>query len=257
MNEKLKEAFGQVQAESELKSKTKDFIFQKTKGYTRAKSAKYKHLIPAFACMALLLIGGNWLYFMPTVRISIDINPSVELGINRFDRIISVEGYNDDGRELVNSLELKFMNYSDAVNQIIESDGIVSLLSNDEIMTIVVIGTDNTQSEKILSNVLSCTAGRNNTYCYYTHSNEVKMAHEVGLSCGKYEAFLELQALEPNITVNEVQSMTMREIRDLIGSLSSNGENETNHCENGDGCRENNNSQGRRNRWGHAPHSGE
>ena len=29
----------------------------------------------------------------PTAYISIDINPSLELGINRFDRIVSVEGY--------------------------------------------------------------------------------------------------------------------------------------------------------------------
>lgn len=32
MNEKLKEAFDEVQAEDQLKRKTKEFVFQKTKG---------------------------------------------------------------------------------------------------------------------------------------------------------------------------------------------------------------------------------
>lgn len=108
--------------------------------------------------MALLLIGGYWLYFTPTVKISIDINPSVELGVNRFNRIISFESYNDDGQELINSLDIKFTNYSEAVNRIIESENVISLLSNNEIMTIAVIGSDSTQSEEILSNLKTCTA---------------------------------------------------------------------------------------------------
>lgn len=250
MNDKIKGAFAQVQAETELKNKTKDFIFQKTNGYKRAKVVNYKHLLPAFACMALLLIGGYWFYFIPTVEISIDINPSVELGVNRFNRIISFESYNDDGQELIDSLDIKFMDYSEAVDQIVESEDIVSLLSNDEIMTIAVIGTDSTQSEEILSNIQSCTAGKNNTYCYFAHSEEVKMAHEVGLSYGKYKAYLELQTLDPTITVDEIKNMTMREIRDRINKLSNDGENETNHFGNGNGHQGNGNGQGQKNRRG-------
>lgn len=267
MNEKLKKAFDQIKAEDELKSTTKEFIFRKTKGYTHKKAVNYRHLISSFACFVFLLIGGHWLYFSPTVEISIDINPSVELGVNRFNRIISLESYNDDGKELINSLDIKYMNYSDAVNQIMESDEIVSLLSNDEILTIAVIGTDSTQSEEVFSNIQSCTAGNSNTYCYYAHSEEVEKAHETGLSYGKYKAFLDLQSLDPTITAEEVQKMTMREIRDLISSLSAgqgsdaepagngngnggsvnaNGNGNTN----GKGNSSSNNGQGKKNKWG-------
>lgn len=223
MNEKLKDAFGQVQAGNELKNKTKEYVFQKTNGYRRAAAANYKHLASVFACTVLLLLGGNWLYFTPTVKISIDINPSVELGVNRFNRIISFESFNEDGQELLHSLNVKFMDYSEAVNQIIESEEIVSLLSNDEIMTIAVIGTGSTQSEEILFHIQSCTDGKNNTFCYYAHSEEVEMAHELGLSYGKYRAYLELRSLDPSVTADEIQNMTMRQIRDWIDSLS-NGE---------------------------------
>lgn len=136
MNDKIRQAFDQVQAENELKDKTKDFIFQKTKGYKQEKTANFKYLASAFACVAFLLIGGYWLYFTPTVQISIDINPSVELGVNRFNRIISFESYNDDGKELTDSLDIKFMDYSEAVNKIIDSEEILTLLENNEVMTI-------------------------------------------------------------------------------------------------------------------------
>ncbi len=251
MSNKIKEAFNQIQAESELKNKTKDFIFQKTHGYKQTKTVNYKHMISAFACIAILLIGGYWIYFIPTVKISIDINPSVELGINRFNRIISFEGYGDDGRELTNSFHIKFMKYPDAVTQITESEDILSLLSSDEVMTISVIGTDSIQSEEVLHNMQSYTSEKNNTYCFFTCPDEVENAHKVGLSYGKYRAYLELQAVNPNITADEIQNMTMREIRDMINSLSTDKESRANHFGNGHGNRHQGNKkgQGSKNRW--------
>ena len=259
MNEKLKEAFDQVQADEELKNRTRAFISQKTEGYTRFRSSfRYQRLAAAFACMALLLFGGHWLYFTPTTEISIDINPSMELGVNRFNRVISFEGYNDDGQKLLDSLDIKYMNYYDAVNAIIESDKIAALLSRDEILTIAVIGTDTTQSEAIYSRIQSCTAEKSNTYCYHAHSDEVEEAHEAGLSYGKYQAFLELQALDPQITADEIQHMTMREIRDRINMLSNGqaSETETSPSESSAdyGHHGNGSGQGEGHHWGRESH---
>ena len=149
MHEKLKEAFDQIQAEEELKSRTKEYIFHKTNGYTQKKAVNYRVLLSAAACMMLFVFSGHWLYFTPTTEISIDINPSMELAVNRFDRVISVDGYNDDGEELAASLDIKYMNYSDAVNEFIESDAVTSLLSENEIMSITVTGTKLPSSVKI------------------------------------------------------------------------------------------------------------
>ncbi|RGS81334.1 anti-sigma-I factor RsgI family protein [Coprococcus sp. AF21-14LB] len=232
MNGKIKEAFEQIQAENELKEKTKEFIFQKTNGYSKVRTGNYKYLVSVFACAVLLFIGGHWLYFTPTVEISIDINPSIELEINRFDKIISLESYNADGQELIKTLNVKFKDYSEAMNQIFRSEDIISLLEKDEIMTIAVIGSGNTQSEKVLSNLQSYTEEKHNTYCYYAHSEEVENAHESGLSCGKYKAYLELKEVNPDITVDDIHHMTMREIRNMIDELSIDENNSTDYYEN-------------------------
>ena len=131
MDERIKEAFEQVQAESGLKDRTKAYVSRKTGSYRRAGTAKYKVLASAFACVALLLFGGYWLYFTPTVEISIDVNPSIELGVNRFNRIVSLESYNEDGQALLDSLDIRFTEYSDAVTQIIESENICLLYTSD------------------------------------------------------------------------------------------------------------------------------
>ncbi len=227
MNDRLKQAFHNIRAEEALKNRTKAFLYHKTNGYTKKRTVPYHRLIPAIACFLLVMFGGYWLYFTPTVAISIDVNPSIELGVNRFDRVISVQGYNADGQTLADSLDIKYQSYTEAVNQILSNEAVTALLADNEVMTIGVIGSNDAQSAKILSEIQSCTAGEANTYCYYADSDEVKKAHEMGLSYGKYRAFVALQALDPAITVAEIQDMTMREIRDLMDSLSGQPDTET------------------------------
>lgn len=227
MNDIFKELFTPIQAEEELKNRTKAFLAKKTQGYTGIKTENHKYPLYAAACVCLLFIlfGGRWLYFTPTAKISIDINPSIEMSVNRFDQVISVNDFNEDGRELSGTLDIKYRNYMDAVQQILNNDTIAALLSDNEVMTITVIGPDGRQSAKILSGVEAYAAQHNNTYCYFASSEEAAAAHNMGMSCGKYRALLELQLLDPDITSEEVQRMTMREIRDLLDNLSTDGEN--------------------------------
>lgn len=219
MKDKIKEAFNQVQAENALKNRTKTFVAQKMQEHTKPAKRQFYMYAAASACMLLLLIGGCWLYFTPTSEISIDINPSIELSVNRFDRIISVNGMNADGHALSITLDIKFKNYTDAVSQVLESEKIADLLAGNEILTITVTGSDKTQSTKILSEIEQCTEKQKNTYCYSASCEDIAAAHEAGLSFGKYRAFLELQALDPNILPEAIQGMTMREIRDLTEEL--------------------------------------
>lgn len=235
MNKKLKTGFAHIQAEEELIKKTKECIFQKTKGYQQIKARHYRKLIPVFACMLLLLFGGNWLFFTPTVQISMDINPSIELGINRFNQIISCESYNADGEKLLQSVDVRFSGYSEGVNQIMESETIQALLSQDEIMTIAVTGEGEKQAEKIFSDLQSCAEGKPNTYCYYAHGEEIEKAHEAGLSYGKYKAYLELQELKPDITIEQIKNMTMQEIRAMIRHFSKDDDQNTDFSKSNNG----------------------
>lgn len=230
MNNRLKETFDSIHAEEDLKNRTKDYVFQKTQGYkkNRSRAYVYKSLVPVAVCFLFVLIGlgGYHIYFTPTSVISIDINPSFELEVNRFDRVISIEGFNKDGDRLVESLNVRFLNYTEALKQILNNEDVETYLSRDELLSIAVIGSDKTRNEQMLSHIESCTAEHKNTHCSSAEAKDVEGAHESGLSCGKYKAFLELQALDPSITVEQVQGMTMREIRELIKTLSPSSSSE-------------------------------
>ncbi len=250
MIDRMKKTFDKIHAEEELKDKTRDFLAQRTRGYTRQKIQNYRILISAAVCLIFVLASGCWLYFVPTAEISIDVNPSLELGVNRFDQVVAVRGRNDEGRELADSLSVKYIDYTEAIHRILESEKISGLLSDNETLTISVIGPDGAQCARMYSNIESCTAGQENTHCYFTHSEEVSEAHEMGLSYGKYRAFLELQKLYPDITAEEVGGMTMKEIYDCLGIQSPEEENPMEAGSN-QGCEHHNGEKGHGHGKGH------
>ena len=223
MHDKIRAAFGEIHAEEELKNRTRAYIAQQMSA--RRKPSGRMRLIPVLACCLFVLLagwGGHHIYFSPSSIISIDVNPSLELGINRFDKVISVEGYNDDGAALANAVDVKYLDYAQALTRILESDAFAPYTSGDAAISIAVFGSDEEKNNEMLSQVEACTAGYRNAHCYADDMDTAAAAHAAGLSCGKSRAYLALQALDPAVTSEDIQGMTMREIRDRIADLSGN-----------------------------------
>lgn len=225
MNKALKELFSPIRAEEALKDHTKAFLAERTREYAKAgaKGRGYPAWAAVCVCLLLALLGGRWLYFTPVAAISIDINPSIELSVNRFDRVIAVTALNEGGQALSSALDIKYKPYGQALEQILGQDSVAALLSGGEVMAITVAGSDKGRSARLLSGIEACAAGQGNIDCYLARPEEAAAARAAGLSCGKYRAFLELQRLDPDITPEVVEGMTMREIRDRLDCLSSNG----------------------------------
>ena len=49
--------------------------------------------------------------------------------MNRFDRVISVKAWNDDGQKLAESVDVKHLDCVEAVSQILQSEEMTALLS--------------------------------------------------------------------------------------------------------------------------------
>lgn len=229
MNNRIRESFDQIHAEEELKIRTKKYL--KNKVYLKKKHHrhKYRKVMAAAACIAvsLLTLGGCGVYFTPTSVISIDVNPSLEMDVNCFDQVISVEGLNDDGVQVADSLNLRFKNYTEAISKILSDEKITECMDADGEMSIVIIGENQKQKERLLENIEVCTAEQKNIYCSTAGNEEAQDAREAGLSYGKYKKYLELKELNSQITIEEVELMTMKEIQIEIQRLKSDMDNST------------------------------
>lgn len=63
----------------------------------------------AAACATCVIgsaVVGAYAYFTPVSYVSLDVNPSIEYWLNTFDRVLSVNGVNDDGKIILEKVEL-------------------------------------------------------------------------------------------------------------------------------------------------------
>ena len=219
MNRRIKAAFDRVEAETELMDKTEAAVLRFVTQRKRRTVLLYRSALAMAACMVLMVFGGFQMYFKPTTQISIDINPSMVLEVNRFGHVISAEGRNEDGVMLLDSLDITFMNYSEAVEQIVNSETVSTLLDHGELLSIGVIGQDGSRSEEIYSAMQHCVDQRNSVHCYYANFEEVAAARELGLTYVRYQAYRILQEHGHDVEVDEIKDMSMRAIRNMIDEL--------------------------------------
>lgn len=221
MNDKIKGAFDTIRSGDELKKNTREFLSQKTRGYKRKVFFPYRWLTVAAKCtlFAVICFGGYSLYFTPTSVISLDVNPSIELGVNRFDRVVSIDTYYEGFDTTEPSVNVRFLNYKDAIEQILADENMTPY--EGQFMAVTVFGSSEEKSSEMLSELSACTASYNNVFCFSGNRQEVADAHSEGMSFGKYRAFLELNALDPEIMPKDVKELTMGQIWNEIRMLSS------------------------------------
>lgn len=222
MDNRMREAFDQVHASQELKARTRAQVLQAMEAQRKPR-AVWKPICALAACLLVVVLGlgGYHLYFTPTSVISIDINPSLEVDVNRLGRVIALHGYNEDGEEFAASLDVLHQNYQQAVDEILNSDTIVDCLNEGGFLSVSVVELGGNQGEKITQYVSGCTSGHHNVSCSTISSEEAHEAHHVGLSYGKYEIYAQIVAYNPDFTPEEANEMTMRELRDLLDSLQA------------------------------------
>lgn len=88
--------------------------------------------------------GGD----IPAYFITLDINPSIELAINSEQRVIAVEGLNNEGAQLLKKIKLVGRNFKQAVEMVevqAEHDGYLKAGENEIVVTVSRDGVDGYQ----------------------------------------------------------------------------------------------------------------
>lgn len=177
--------------------------------------------IAAAACLVLAIAGiaGYSLYFTPTAAIAIDVNPSLELAVNRFDAVVGVRGYNEEGRSIADEVDVRFMNYEDAVEAVLESSGVSALVDEGEEVAITVACGDRAREGAMLAELEHCASSHENTTCHGSEPHALERAHHEGLSVGRWRVCQEIRSLGSDITAEEANDMSMRELNDELEGL--------------------------------------
>ncbi len=149
--------------------------------------------------------------------VSIDINPSIEIGVNMFDNVVSVEGTNLDGQNLVDGLDVDNMPVEEAVDVIMEEAADQGYIAEDgsTVVSVITETEDTALQEEVNNGVSLAMSNKKLIAPMYADSSSPEMRAEakaLGVSPGKYKLIKMLQAIDPTITVDQYKDAKVSEI---------------------------------------------
>lgn len=218
----IRESMEKIRATEELKQTTLRYLKERC----QKRSVFGVHSIPKYVLAAVCLVfmlglGGYSVYGKPVSFISIDVNPSIELGVNRFGQVVTVNAYNEEGENILKNVSLKNVSYMQAIVRILEDESENGFLSGDSGLVFTIV-SDNSKVmlEKITKNELFNFYG---AQAYIADQSCMQEAHRHNMSFGKYRAYMELSEYDQSITVEDCHGMTMEEIQDKIENCKGHG----------------------------------
>ena len=176
-------------------------------------------------CLATLFISlsiGGYVYAKtPVAYMSLDINPSVELGINPFGQVVKVEGYNNDGKKILYGVNVTGSNVTEAVSALVISAANNGFIAKDGSTVISLTSeTDNASTAtKLESEAKTGASGalkENGKNAIIYESNVAlalrEKAKTLGITAGKLNLINKLKAVDPTATVDEYKDAKVTEI---------------------------------------------
>lgn len=216
-----------VKASDELKEHTKTFLlnsFDETE-MKKFKNNKKMKLIFACACAFTVVLfsafGGYAYYNTPVNYVSLDINPSVELGLNAFDTVVSVDPANADGESIVQEENVLNMPVEDAIDSLVEEATDQGFVKDDGSTVIAVTAESQDDDkaeqlqEKSTNGVSLAMSNKKAIAAVYADCSDLSLrteAKDLGISPGKYKLIKMLQTLDPTITVDQYKDAKVSEI---------------------------------------------
>ncbi len=235
MTNKIQDAFDNVKADTQLKETTKQFI---SAAHNRKSGFTHRQIIQktaATVCLLLIILSGiagyRWIQ-APVSYVSIDINPSIELALNRFDRVLSATAYNTEGEEILKNLSLYWKKYTDAMDMIVKSKDMANYLTDDSELVFTIAADSDRNSKLTTTAEYFCRDIGQSCQSYSTDIKTVSEAHNNGLCLGKYYAYLQLLQYDDTVTVDDCRDMSTARIHCLTREHEENENHEQNENHN-------------------------
>lgn len=185
------------------------------------------------ACAAIAIIFGGAAFFagnaLTESKITIDVNPSVEIITGKSDKVKKVEPLNEDGEIIIYGMDFKNTDVDITVNALIGSMAKKGYLTdvNNENVLVSVQNDDAQKAEKIRVEVVNnVRKALNENNVSATVFNQVvtddksiaDMAKEYNISYGKAAFISQLLTIAPDLDAKSLSAMTISEIAALVES---------------------------------------
>ena len=200
---------------------------------TTKKTTKRKWTSLIAACLAVMLLGGGGVFYQRANAVasvvSLDVNPSIELKVNRSEKVLVCTPLNEDAKAILadmsNGADLKGAKLDVAVNAIVGSlvrNGYLDSISSA--IMISVEDKDTARAEKLqreltstVDGVLQTSAAKAAvlTQTLTQDAGREQQARENNISTGKAALVNHVLALNSALKFDELAKLSVEELKDL------------------------------------------
>ena len=207
---------------------------------TTKKMANRKWTSLIAACLAVMLLGGGLFYQRANAVasvVSLDVNPSIELKVNRSEKVLVCTPLNEDAKAILadmsNGADLKGAKLDVAVNAIVGSlvrNGYLDSISSA--IMISVEDKDAARAEKLQRELTSAVDGVLQTseakaavltQTLTQDAGREQQARENNISTGKAALVNHVLALNSALKFDELAKLSVEELKDLADRQSCRG----------------------------------
>ena len=199
---------------------------------TTKKTTKRKWTSLIAACLAVMLLGGGLFYQRANAVasvVSLDVNPSIELKVNRSEKVLVCTPLNEDAKAILadmsNGADLKGAKLDVAVNAIVGSlvrNGYLDSISSA--IMISVEDKDAARAEKLQRELTSAVDGVLQTseakaavltQTLTQDATREQQARENNISSGKAALVNRVLAINPSLKFDALAKLSVEELKDL------------------------------------------
>jgi hypothetical protein len=242
---RVKDAFDAIRADDKLKASTLIYVLNELNRRKRKKlhksplHLKLKLAIAFAACVLFFLSVFPYRnYFTAMAFLDFDLNPSLELSVNSFGRIIGACAYNDEGDEILSVLNLNHKDYQQAMRLVLNESATRGYLQDEALLSVTVQTQSADKEAQMLSNLKSEVAeilaehqASPQVEVFPVSADIQELAHTHHVSPAKYLAILELHKVDPTVLVDACRDHSISEIRGLAHEHHHGAAHETEETE--------------------------
>ena len=185
--------------------------------------------VSSMAAGAILVMGvsfGAYSYTVPYSLVDVDINPSIEITTNIYDRIIKTEALNEDGQKLLLTGSLKHSSLDEGITVILNNavqQGYLKGETAENAVVFTIISKDVKKSEKLQKGLetaatteLKAKGVVSELVVGKASQQEHDSAREIGLTPGKLNLIEKAIEAEPGLKLEDLKDAPVRDIMKKI-----------------------------------------
>lgn len=193
------------------------------------------YIFAAAACFCVLVMGGGAYGYHVQNRIvesiiGIDVNPSIEISINKKQKVLSVQALNADGEEILAGMDLEGTDLNVAVNAVVGSMVTHGYLDDLDNAILVTVSNDSVRKAKELRAAvvsdIEQTLEENQVQAVVYDQQVIedeeiaRLAGEYGISYGKAYFLKELIDQNPELAMEDMGELASLTIEELAARIA-------------------------------------